>query len=466
MNKRPCNLLAGIGVFFMSVALTACPPHNGGGPSSDPTLPTSKISSGTGLNKVSPEEGAANLKNSAKAQREKWKNKTFEEFEGSVYKEPMAGGKYIVSGDIPIHNKKLLREFFDNRIKKDPPVAPAQSTGFVGKQINKLILHQVGGEDAKWSNGEKQQLTYCVSDSFGPRKNKVVADMLAATNAWEAAADINFMHIADYDPDCTPSNSNVLFDVRPVNSNGQFLARAFFPGESRGARNVLIDDSAFGLDPSDNLQLVGILKHELGHTLGFRHEHTRPDSGACFEDNDWRPLTTYDTFSTMHYPHCNGGGDRTLSLTARDRNGAACLYGPAEGFVINTSICGAAPPPPPSPPTCDCSKTVEFIQEQVSHHEVKTYGPGGSSGGPFSVTPGTPFEVVMKGNGNPGDPDLYVRFGDQAPTTSEFTCRPYTSGADEICSLDVPTNTTKAHVMVRGFQAGSFDLTVTYSPMP
>lgn len=459
MYKRLRNPLAIIGILFMSVALTGCPP-NGPRLNGDPTSPpTPKLSSGAGLNKVSPEEGAANLKKIAKEQRDKWKNKTFEEFEASVKKEPFTGGKYIVSGDIPIHNKKLLKEFFVNRIKQDPPEPPSQTTGFVGSQINRLILHQVGGEDAKWSNGEKQQLTYCVSDSFGPRKNKAVADMLAAANAWEAVAAVNFMHLADYDADCTPSNTNVLFDVRPV-SNGQYLARAFFPGEPRGVRNVLIDDSAFVLNPSDNLKLVGILRHELGHTLGFRHEHTRPDSGTCFEDNNWRPLTSYDTFSTMHYPHCNGGGDRTLSLTEKDQNGAACLYGPAEGFQINTTICGSPPPPPPP---CDCSKTVEFTQQQVTKGNQNTYGPDGLSSGPFPVTPGTPFEVTMKGNGNPGDPDLYVRFN-EAPSVSEFTCRPYTSGADETCSLDVPAGTTQAHVMVRGYSSGGYDLSVTYTP--
>jgi hypothetical protein len=106
---------------------------------------------------------------------------------------------------------------------------------------------------------------------------------------------------------------------------------------------VLIDDSAFRLDPGGALQLVGIMRHELGHTLGWRHEHTRPEAGACFEDNDWRPLTGYDRFSVMHYPQCNGGGDWSLMLTHMDRNGAACAYGAAPGFAVDPEIC-------PNPP--------------------------------------------------------------------------------------------------------------------
>jgi hypothetical protein len=102
---------------------------------------------------------------------------------------------------------------------------------------------------------------------------------------------------------------------------------------------VLIDESSFHLDPDGALQLVGILRHELGHTLGWRHEHTRPESGTCFEDNDWRPLTDYDRFSVMHYPQCNGGGDWSLKLTHMDKNGAACVYGAAPGFQVDPQIC-------------------------------------------------------------------------------------------------------------------------------
>ena len=61
------------------------------------------------------------------------------------------------------------------------------------------------------------------------------------------------------------------------------------------------------------------MAHELGHTLGFRHEHTRPEAGTCFEDNNWRPLTPYDSASIMHYPQCNGGSsDRSSAPTTAD----------------------------------------------------------------------------------------------------------------------------------------------------
>jgi serine protease len=70
----------------------------------------------------------------------------------------------------------------------------------------------------------------------------------------------------------------------------------------------------------------------------------------------------------------------------------------------------------------------------------------------------------MHGEANPGDPDLYVRF-DQDPATNAYDCRPYLTGAEETCSLDVPANATTAHVGVRGYSAAHYSLTVTRTPV-
>jgi serine protease len=390
------------------------------------------------------EEGFARLKRGAQVQRRQWTTRTFAEFERAVYKEPFPGGKYIVNGDIAIADRKQLEEFFETRIKRDPPeTAPGQ-----------LVVHQAGGQDAVWNSSHKRQLTYCVSSTFGSRHAQVVADMQAATGAWEQVANVDYLHVASQDTSCTASNANVVFDVRPVNVNGEYLARAFFPNEPRAARNVLIDESSFQLG-SGNLSLVGILRHELGHTLGWRHEHTRPDSGTCFEDNDWRPLTAYDRFSVMHYPQCNGGGDWSLTLTSLDKNGAACAYGAAPGFAVDPTVC----PSPSQPPQSACGpQTQRFDDQRIARGEEKAHGP-------FTVSPGTRLEVKMVGDGTtPGDPDLYVRFG-QAPqrVTGGFACRPFLTGPDETCALDVPAGQTRAFVMVHGFAAGAYDLSVTFT---
>ena len=85
---------------------------------------------------------------------------------------------------------------------------------------------------------------------------------------------------------------------------------------------MLVDDSIW---TSGSWTPTNILGHELGHTLGFRHEHTRPESGTCFEDNNWRPLTPYDSASIMHYPQCNGTSDDLELHQQRRQRGARPL---------------------------------------------------------------------------------------------------------------------------------------------
>ena len=185
----------------------------------------------------------------------------------------------------------------------------------------------------------KNNLTYCVSKSFGDRYQTVVVAMSVATKAWENSSDVSYKHIATLDGNCNATTSGVVFDVRPVNVSGEYFARAFLPHQPRVERNILIDESSFNLNPDDKLQLTGILRHELGHTLGFRHEDTRQEAGKCFEDKDWLPLTSYDALSVMHYPECNGLGDWSLGLTDKDVLGAACMYGGAKGAPFDKAKC-------------------------------------------------------------------------------------------------------------------------------
>ncbi len=343
---------------------------------------------------------------------------TFEQFRARhVFVEPESGF-FIADGDTPFFSEKQLREFYELNVRD-----------------GQLIVNRVGSADDKWSATQRKNLSYCVSNTFGTRKALVVQLMAAAAASWEAVADVKFVYVPAQDASCTASNQNVLFDVRPSTS-GSYLARAFFPSTGRSGRNVIIDSSCFG---DASVSAEGVIRHELGHVLGFRHEHTRPEAGTCFEDNGWRALTAYDAASVMHYPHCNGVGSwSTKPLSALDKQGVAALYGAPAG--------GTSPSPAPS------GATTETFTGSLAQGANKSFGP-------FAAVAGSTFRAVLGGT---GDADLYVRFG-ATPSASKFDCRPYLDGSAEECTLTVPATATSVYVLVSGYVASSFTLQVEYA---
>jgi len=198
----------------------------------------------------------------------------------------------------------------------------------LGESEQASIVDQFGGVDDVYPNRRQLYLTYCISNAFGTNKARVVSEMAQATAAWERAGRVDFTYVPAQDASCTGTNFNVNFAVAPWQGGG---ACSFAPLKAGCvARSLVIDipdlDANYGT-VAPNVRTVGVFRHELGHILGLRHEHTRPQSGMCFEDNQWRALTPYDRSSVMHYPWCNGVMTSDLSITSLDAQGISQLYG-------------------------------------------------------------------------------------------------------------------------------------------
>jgi hypothetical protein len=190
-----------------------------------------------------------------------------------------------------------------------------------------LVGMMQDGKLVRWAPGTI--LSYCVLRETFPRQEwyeEVVDNMQEATAAWEEVCGVKFQYVPDHDNSSDLRPRGVLFPVRHISANGAFIASSFFPNDPASRRRVLIDPSYF----TTRFDHVGVLRHELGHVLGFRHEHIRSGAPPVCPDESTVgtiDLTAYDPSSCMHY-FCGGVGSRDLAITEVDRVGAQRVYGP------------------------------------------------------------------------------------------------------------------------------------------
>ncbi|MCU0896356.1 MAG: hypothetical protein MUC55_02530 [Burkholderiales bacterium] len=157
--------------------------------------------------------------------------------------------------------------------------------------------------------------------------------MRRATSDWERTCGVRFAHEGELDDSDSLNPAGPLFVVREFDAGGHFIAAAFFPNDPVNRRRVLIDPSFY--EETLGFDRTGVLRHELGHVLGFRHEHIRSGKPPGCPDEDTYGtinLGDYDPRSVMHY-FCGGVGSTTLEITELDRSGAQRVYGlPLDGF--------------------------------------------------------------------------------------------------------------------------------------
>ena len=235
---------------------------------------------------------------------------------------------FLVEGDLLLDDLQL-QEYAARQAKIEAMNRIREEEGGVGlvpRQSPALVGITDNGRIVRWAPGVV--LSYCVlRNTFetNDRYEEVRESMRGATEEWEEVCGIEFEHREDLDDSPTTTPDGVLFPVRGFDAGGRFIAAAFFPNDPRNRRRVVIDPSYF----RTSFDHRGVLRHELGHVLGFRHEHIRSGAPALCPDEttvDTIDLTGYDPQSCMHY-FCGGVGSRDLKITEVDKDGARKVYG-------------------------------------------------------------------------------------------------------------------------------------------
>jgi hypothetical protein len=239
---------------------------------------------------------------------------------------------YVAEGDTLMDEDQLGIYAVNRQSLEDAQraAALADSAGLGTERLMQtrgLIAIKQNGKIVRWK--PDTVLTYRVVKNTFPDENNydfVVQQMAAATRDWQATCGVAFKHMPELDDRNGVQPEGALFSVREIDAGGNFIASAFFPNDPKDRRRMLIDPSYY----TTSFDKVGVLRHELGHVLGFRHEHIHKNAPpVCPHEDDWETeyLTQYDPQSVMHY-FCGNVGTRDLRITDLDRTGARQVYGP------------------------------------------------------------------------------------------------------------------------------------------
>lgn len=190
---------------------------------------------------------------------------------------------------------------------------------------SELIVLAVNGKMIFWPPGQRT-LTYSVERSTFDSEDaytEVVTKFEQATRDWESkcrSCGLTFKRVEPATVD--PPLFKVIFDRNVTD----FIAAAFFPNDPEDKRFVVVGPQYL----TTTFDRVGVFRHEIGHILGYRHNHILGVPGCSRESGSWLPLTPdegRDSLSVMHY-FCGGGGTRELKISATDEQGHQKLYGP------------------------------------------------------------------------------------------------------------------------------------------
>lgn len=249
----------------------------------------------------------------------------FEEYKATLPKE---GELYVVEGDILLGEDDIRPFVTSRQCQMRTEDQSCQPVSAITEHLTnpELIVNTVDSRLDSW--GMSRNLTYAVdrkSFSSEEQYKEVLTSIKEATKDWTSFCSecgITFQHLAERDVNSPTPNAEITFVITAIHAEHGYIAAAFFPHDDASRRLLRLGPRFFW--PDNNM--AGVLRHEIGHIFGYRHEQIRDVPGCDLEDRNWKPLTQYDRHSVMHYI-CGGGGDQNPTISAIDKIGHKKLNG-------------------------------------------------------------------------------------------------------------------------------------------
>ena len=197
-------------------------------------------------------------------------------------------------------------------------------------------------------------------------------------------------------------------------------------------------------DNSQNAFIINLVKAYLpGVTVT-----SEPCGYACSDHGSWNSNGFYASFpceasDSQDNPNMHTAND-TYAFLGNKADHALKFAKLALAYAVELGSDGPAVPPP--------GDKTETFSGSLAANATKSFGP-------FKVAAGGNFVTSTTGT---GDIDLYSR-KTSVPTTSTYDCKSAGSSSSETCTIAMAAN-GDAYVLLKGYAAGNYNLTVTYRP--